>query len=309
VKDKKEIPVLLDNPSAIKPFELLLSLLQPPKYGTIDATKLLAVFFPIFFGLIVGDIGYGLILLIISLILNPHKNLIIKNISKLFSYVSISSIFFGLLFGEFFGHSGGKILNIYPVLFDRQKDIVPFLILSISIGIFHILLGLILGIIKGIKEKHNREIFEKISIILSLFGLFLLVVVMADFLPKGFFIPSISLIIISMPILILVKGFIGPLEVLSTIANILSYARIMALGLAGVMIANIAYTIGGFIEDVIIGIIIATLIHILNLLLSIFSPTIQSLRLHYVEFFSKFYETGGKKYNPFKKGGDLICTQ
>ena len=75
----------------------------------------------------------------------------------------------------------------------------------------------------------------------------------------------------------------------------------MALGLAGVMMASIANHIGGLPENIFLGIILASLLHALNLVLSVFSPTIQSLRLHYVEFFSKFYEPGGKRYNPFRK--------
>jgi len=307
IKRREEIPILLDNPEAVKPFELLLSLLQPPKYGTFDPTKSLSIFFPIFFGLIVGDIGYGLILLIVSLFLRRAKKTFLKTISKLVSYVSVSSIVFGILFGEFFGELGSHILGLHPILFHRQKDIVPFLILSISLGVFHILLGLVLGVIQAVKQKHRNEILEKGSIILSLFGLFFLVAAFSKLLPGGFFTPSVALLTISLSVLILVKGFIGPLEAISTVANILSYARIMALGLAGVIMAHIANTLGSLTGDIILGIIVASLIHILNLILSVFSPTIQSLRLHYVEFFPKFYETGGKQYKPFKKGNQILC--
>ncbi|MCM8798285.1 MAG: hypothetical protein NC821_02315 [Candidatus Omnitrophica bacterium] len=307
VKHREEIPILLENLQAIKPFELFLSFLQPPKYGTFDPTKFLAIFFPIFFGLIVGDLGYGLILLILSLFLKRLKRPILRTISKLISYVSLLSIVFGLLFGEFFGELGTKFFGLNPILFHRQKDIIPFLILVISLGLFHILLGLVLGFIQALRQKQRREILERFSLILSLFGLFFLLAVLSKTLPKGFSTPSIALLVVSLPLLILAKGFLGPLETVSCLANILSYARIMALGIAGVMMAHVANTLGGMLPNVILGIIVASLMHILNLILSLFSPTIQSLRLHYVEFFSKFYEPGGKKYRPFKRGGESLC--
>jgi len=302
VKNKAEFPVLLKNPESTKPFELLLSLLQPPKYKTIDPTIAMSLFFPIFFGLIVGDIGYGFILFLIGIFLKKFKKDIFHSISKIIIYVSLTTIFFGILFAEFFGN----ILPYHPVLFHRQKEIVPFLILSVSIGGFHILLGLVLGMVNALRNRHKKEIWEKVSLLFFLCSLFLLVGIFSKFLHRGFLVPSTAFLIVSLSILIVAKGFIGPLETLSFIANILSYARIMALGLAGFMMAHIANTFAGLIENVILGVIVASLIHILNLVLSVFSPTIQSLRLHYVEFFSKFYEPGGKKYIPFRKQGGAV---
>ncbi|MBI5287294.1 MAG: ATPase, partial [Deltaproteobacteria bacterium] len=86
-----------------------------------------------------------------------------------------------------------------------------------------------------------------------------------------------------------------------TVGNILSYARIMAIGTASVVMAVVANKLGGAVGNVLLGIIVAALIHTLNVALGILSPTIHSLRLHYVEFFSKFYQPGGRRYTPFKK--------
>jgi V/A-type H+-transporting ATPase subunit I len=248
------------------------------------------------------------------------KNPIIKSASKLVSYLAVSTIVFGILFEEFFGELVGKkvfgmlyiaellekVFGKYPLLHRQEEgDIIAFLILAISIGACHVLLGLILGIVEAIKQRHKKEVFEKISIILSLFGLFFLVATMSNLFPKGFFVPSVALLVVSLPVLIVVKGFIGPLEAISTVANILSYARLMAVGTASVMMAYVANEFGGRIGNIILGIIVASLIHILNIALAAFSPTIQSVRLHYVEFFGKFYEQGGKKYIPFKKEGHV----
>lgn len=301
VKNPEEVPVLLENPKATRPYELLLSLLPLPKYGTKDATGLVSLFFPIFFGLIVGDIGYGLIFLLISLFLKKSTKVLLGSVGSIFFTVSLSTIFFGILYGEFLGNFGKHYFKLPHLLFDRHESVIPFFLLSLSVGVFHIVLGFILGIIEALRKRHKKELIEKVFILGGLTGLFLLVATMVKILPSGFLPPSIVLLVVVAILLIIVRGFLGPLEAISALANILSYARLMALGLAGVMMASVANHIGGLPENIIIGVILASLLHALNLVLSVFSPTVQSLRLHYVEFFSKFYEPGGKKYNPFRK--------
>jgi V/A-type H+-transporting ATPase subunit I len=94
--------------------------------------------------------------------------------------------------------------------------------------------------------------------------------------------------------------FLGPLELVGLVGNILSYLRIAAIGLASVYLAMVANALAGFVGNILVGLIIAVLFHALNIALGAFSPTIQSLRLHYVEFFSKFYQGGGEPFQPFQ---------
>ena len=117
--------------------------------------------------------------------------------------------------------------------------------------------------------------------------------------------PAIALAIVGLVLLIASGGLMGllmgPLEVMGTIGNVLSYLRIAAIGLASVYLARVANELGAA-GPLWIGLIVATLFHALNLVLGVFSPTIQALRLHYVEFFGKFYESGGKAFHPFGVG-------
>jgi len=298
----ERVPVSIKNPKFVKPFEIFMRVLPSPRYDSIDPTPFLAIFFPVFFGLILGDIGHGLIILIIVALLwrKFKERPVIQDLLKVFFLCSIYTIIFGFLFGEFFGELGERF-GIHPIIFNRGKAIKGFLILAIGIGIGHVLLGFIISLINSIRWRKGREIIGTISSIAMLFTLFLLIATLSGYLPKGFLNVGIILTIIFFPIILLSEGIIGAIELIKSIGNILSYARIMALGVASVMMTLVANRLGEMSGNIVLGIIVASIIHALNITIGIFSPAIQSLRLHYVEFFSKFYKPGGRKYAPFKK--------
>ena len=128
----------------------------------------------------------------------------------------------------------------------------------------------------------------------------IILVLLAAFevLPHGFLTPAVIALLVLFPVLILAEGIIAPIEFLSTLSNILSYARIMALGTASVMMAVVANELAGSIGSVLVGVLFALLFHLVNFALGIFAPTIHGLRLHYVEFFGKFHSPGGQVVSP-----------
>ena len=121
-----------------------------------------------------------------------------------------------------------------------------------------------------------------------------------DMLPERFFTPLVIAVLIAFPILVIGEGVLAPIEFVSTLANVLSYARIMAVGTASVMMAIVANRMTGAFGGVFVGVLFALLFHLINFVLGVFSPTIHVLRLHYVEFFGKFYSPGGSQYRPFR---------
>ncbi len=306
--DMNNAPVFYDNPAWVKPFEVVMGLVSLPKYREIDPSPILAVFFPIFFGIMVGDIGYGLLILTIGLIVRHRYQTIAfaRNLAGMLIISSVPAIIFGFIFGEFFGDLGEQMGWIQPmqllgITWNRAEAIIPMLILAVSIGVVHVFLGLTIGIRNAIILKSRRHLAERSGMLLVITGIIVLLVMLAGSVPGGAVYLAAALIVAGLPLVLYGAGVFGTIEVMSTVGNILSYARLMAIGMASVILAMVANKLSGAFEIAIIGIIIAVLLHVLNLALAMFSPSIHSVRLHLVEFFSKFYEGGGRVYQPFAR--------
>jgi len=305
--DRKEyhrVPVKLKNPPFARPFEALLAIYQLPMYGTSDPTWALWFFFPIYFGFMLGDIGYGIIALVIFGFMRAlsRPRTMLRDFANLFLWASGWTIAFGIAYGEFFG-SLGEALGMRPLLFHRLHDITPMLLVAVGLGVLQVLLGIFMGFLNNIKLRHYKHAIYELARFLGIGGIIVAVLGLAKVLPNPGLWVGLALILVSLPAVVWVEGFIAPLEMLSAIGNMMSFARLMAIGMASAILAMIANIFYSKIPLLIGGLIVALLFHTLNTVLGIFDPTIQGLRLQFVEFFSKFYVTGTKAFKPLRIGG------
>jgi V/A-type H+-transporting ATPase subunit I len=294
-----EPPVVLSNPRLFRPFETLTGLLPLPHYGTIDPTPFVAVFFPMFFGLMLGDVGYGAVLAAVALLLRlrSQKGSRLRAISEVAGACAAFSMLFGLLFGELFGDLGHRWLGLRPLAFDREEAVVPFLLLVVALGLVHVVIGLVLGVVGGFRGNRRHSLGRGLAAVMILIIVTALLAAVGV-LPHAFFTPAVVLLLVAFPVLVVLEGVVAPIEFLSTLGNVLSYARIMALGTASVMMAVVANRMVGAFGSIVVGVLFALLFHLVNFALGVFGPTVHALRLHYVEFYDKFYSPGGAEYRP-----------
>jgi V/A-type H+-transporting ATPase subunit I len=295
----EDVPVVLRNPRLFRPFELLTGMLPLPRYGTIDPTPYVAVTFPMFFGLMLGDAAYGAVLALLDLVMHRRSrpDTPLRAVAEVTGPCALFAIIFGVLFGEYFGDLGRRWLGLQPLWLDRGEAIVPFLLLTLSIGVVHVVLGLALGVLAGARAHPRQALGRGISAVMILL-IILALLAAVEVLPHAVLTPAVIALLVAFPVLLVLEGVVAAVELLSAIGHILSYARIMALGTASVMLAIVANQLGGAMGSALIGALFALLFHLVNFALGLFSPTIHALRLHYVEFFGTFYSPGGTQYQP-----------
>lgn len=303
------VPVSLHNFSLFRPFQALLPLIEMPRYGGIDPTPFLAVFFLLFFGFIVGDAGYGLFIALISgAIWYRYRGIPgVRAGAQILVMAAVAAVIFGLIYGELFGPNH-LIAGILPITVHRTDAnmVIPFLVISLSIGVIHLIMGLIMGIVNSIRFEDRGRRLANAGDLLVITG----IAILGGWALSGGVTPVVSEAgwsILAVGVLVVALSS-GPtmflMKLVDTIRNIASYTRLMALGLASAFLALVANEMAGMTDSILYSALIAITIHSLNLVMSAFSPTLHSLRLNMLEFFSTFYEGGGRTFTPFHRLGD-----
>ncbi|MFB6143722.1 MAG: V-type ATP synthase subunit I [Candidatus Nanohaloarchaea archaeon] len=305
----EEPPVKHDNPSPVQPFESLSDLVGTPRYNEVDPSIVIFLTFPLFFGFMIGDMGYGLTTLAVFYAgyrMIPGA----KDIFKSLMYASVATFIFGALFGDVFGYvafghhseiaaaTGLHFLKQIPIIFHRAEHLGTVFTMSAAIGVFHINAGYLIGFYNEHVRHGFREAFlEKGSWLLLEAG-----AALAYF--YGFAVGG-PVMLISALLLYLGEGMEGIVEIPSLLSNILSYTRIFGVAVAAVSLAKVVNGLAnpffqsGSLIGVMLGIFVLAFGHGFNTFIKIMEGFLQGIRLHYVEMFQKFYEGGGRKYSPF----------
>lgn len=297
-----KVPAKLSNPKVARPFEALMDLYALPLYREIDPTFFMFLTFPLLFGFMLGDWGYGLVTLFLFLVL---KKLIPAG-RKFFNILMLSSmatIFFGLLFGEFFG---AEVLFGWdmPRILSRTHQLETLLVIAIGVGVIHVNFGIINGFVNEFRNHGLRAaVLEKASWLFFEGGIAMLALSYTGIWALK---PLVGWVVTVAAVAMIYggEGVQGLVELPGIFSNILSYARLMAIGIASVKLAEVVNEFAGqFFRQGGMGIIWAVLLlvvgHIINIALGIIGPFLHSLRLHYVEFFNRFYKGGARRFRVF----------
>jgi len=310
--ERGDAPTIYDNPRIIKPFEMLTSLYDVPKYKTIDPTPVLAVSFTLFFGFMLTDFFYGILLVLFGYLIFRgigKYNAGMRQFTAVLIMAGISTAVLGAVFGSYMGDIFTKFGIHLPMVIDPMKQVVIVIAASLIIGAAHLGTALVMGYYENVKKGRIKDAFAKQGVWLAfLIGIVFAIIDGGLFQLIGFSLIGIAVLmnlyfsfresgpIVSALSVFNFSGFVG---------DVFSYARLTALavGTAGIALAVnfMALMVAGMIP--IIGIPLAIVVfivgHLFNMVMNGLGAFVHSLRLHFLEFFSKFYDGGGRLYKPF----------
>lgn len=326
-EEEEEVPVLLHNSSVATPFEAVTNMYSLPSRKDIDPTTILAPFYFIFFGMMLSDAAYGIILsALCAFVLKKYKpEGTIYKMFKMFFYCGISTFIWGALFGGWFGNFFtvaaatlfGKELVINPIWFNPMDNPMKLLIFSLILGAIHLFVGMGIQAYMSVRDGHPVDAICDIGL------WYVLLIGLVLFGVGGSVAPALAsagkvMSIVGVVGILLTggrkkKGIIGKITgglgslygITNYLSDILSYSRLLALGLATGVVAQVINTLGSLAGGGVVGAILLTVAlvfgTIFNLAINALGAFVHSCRLQYVEFFGKFYTGGGREFRPFER--------
>ena len=310
-----KVPVKLKNNWFTRPLSMVTEMYSLPAYNGLDPNPLMAPFFILFYGIMMADMGYGLLMMIASVVVlkksRPRAGM--HNFFALLGLCGVSTFIMGALTGGFFGDFISQLLKLinpestfvwfWPTLFTPLEDTMMILVGAMALGFVQILVGMAISFVKMLRRGQVMDaIWEEVTwwvvfagLALAILGVTNLVIILG------------GVMVVAGPILTekgfgKITGIFGSLynHVTGYFGDILSYSRLMALMLAGSVIAQVFNTLGAIPGNVVIFIIISMLGNALNFALNLLGCYVHDLRLQCLEYFNKFYEDGGKPFRPMK---------
>ena len=310
-----EVPVKLKNNWLTRPLSMVTEMYSLPAYNGLDPNPLMAPFFILFYGIMMADMGYGLLMMIASVVVlkkaRPRAGM--HNFFALLGLCGVSTFIMGAVTGGFFGDFIPQIIKLFnpestfvwfwPPLFTPLEDTMMILVGAMALGFVQILVGMAISLVKKVRRGQVMDaVWEEITwyVVFAGLGLAILGVTKVVLIVGG-------IMVLAGPILTekgfgKITGIFGSLynHVTGYFGDILSYSRLMALMLAGSVIAQVFNTLGAIPGNVVIFIIISLLGNTLNFALNLLGCYVHDLRLQCLEYFNKFYEDGGKPFRPMK---------
>ena len=299
-------PTAMENKKFIRPFEAVTNLYSAPSSKGVDPNFVMSIFYFFIFGMMIGDFAYGVILTIGAYLVLRLKNPtgMFRQVTTVIMICGISTAFWGLVFGTIFSIPG------IPAILNPLDDALSMLILCLGIGVVHLLFGLGMGAYSNIKHGDVfSAIFDNMSWMFVLIGAVMLILGgLVGTIGTYLILAGVVMMLVSQlkqkrnPIKAVVGWLGGLYGATGYLSDVLSYARIFAMGLATSVIAMVFNTIGGLffgnVVGYIIGAVIMTIGHVFNIAINTLGAFVHTARLQYIEFYSKFYEAGGRMFTP-----------
>lgn len=305
----ENVPVLLHNSGPVGAYEVVTKLYSTPRRSELDPTPFMAPFFFVFFGICLSDAGYGIILSLLALYVS--RKLKLEGMGKQLIYLlflgGISSLFFGILFGGYFG----DLIKLPPLWFNPLDDPMRMLFYCFGIGLIHIYFGMGVQAYRNIKAGQSLSaLYDQGFWFIFLNGLILLALPEYSAIARWMAIGGGAGLVLTQGrnqsgiIMKFLSGLLSLYNITGYLSDVLSYSRLLALGLASIVIATAINAMSEMVAGSIIGVVIMVLVllggHLFNIVISTLSSYVHTSRLQYIEFFSKFFEGGGKAFQPFK---------